>query len=141
MREVASVEEWLEVRKQAGLAIDPQAADVMWEYGDIGDPYGVDPDSRADCVGRNYFARAVGSDVWVEFGDLPEATREGLWKKHERNLCFPAGLPPNMPELSREEVIRYAKALARAKALIRANEAAPGEEGQIVAEILRASAN
>jgi len=28
-----------------------------------------------------------GSDVWVEFGDLPEATRSALWEKHERQIA------------------------------------------------------
>jgi hypothetical protein len=30
--------------------------------------------------------------VWVHFSDLPEATRDALWKKHRRKLAFPAGL-------------------------------------------------
>jgi hypothetical protein len=34
-----------------------------------------------------------GSDIWVHFGDLPEATAAALWKKHGAKLAFPAGLP------------------------------------------------
>jgi hypothetical protein len=46
------------------------------------DPYGVldkwELPEEFDCVGREYFARAPGSDVWVWFGDLPEQTVERL---------------------------------------------------------------
>jgi hypothetical protein len=30
--------------------------------------------------------------VWIEFDDLPDATANALWKKHESRLAFPAGL-------------------------------------------------
>src|SRR5262249_48823397 len=39
-----------------------------------------------------YFARSPGSEVWVWFGDLPDAIEDALWKKHKRKLMFPAGL-------------------------------------------------
>jgi hypothetical protein len=39
-----------------------------------------------------YFARSPGSDIWVEFGDLADDTRERLWARHSRKLAFPAGL-------------------------------------------------
>jgi hypothetical protein len=47
------------------------------------DPYAVDPNlpEEYDCVGRVYFARSPGSDVWVSFDDLPKDTRERLWKR------------------------------------------------------------
>jgi hypothetical protein len=58
------------------------------------DPYGVwpEPPEEYQQVGREYFARSPGSEVWVHFSDLPEATRDALWKKHRRKLAFPAGL-------------------------------------------------
>jgi hypothetical protein len=58
------------------------------------DSYGVlaEIPDEAYCVGREYFARSSGSDVWVNFGDIPEEVREQLWNKHERVLTFPAGL-------------------------------------------------
>ena len=89
-----TVEQWLAIRKEAGLHIDPETAEVEWTYVHTLDPYGVDPDLPEEYrqVGRGYFARAPGSDVWVEFSDLPAATREALWKKHSRKLAFPAGL-------------------------------------------------
>ena len=84
-------EEFLAVRKEAGLKIDPKTAEVDWSYAGVGNPYGIFP-GEPWCVGRAYFARSPGSDVWVEFGDLPEATRDALWKKHWRRIAFPAGL-------------------------------------------------
>jgi hypothetical protein len=85
---------WLAIRKEAGLKIDPETAEVFWRYGQTLDPYGVYPDLPEECrqIGREYFARAPGSDVWVNFCDLPEATRDALWKKHSSKLAFPAGL-------------------------------------------------
>jgi hypothetical protein len=86
---------WLAIRKEAGLKIDPETAEVDWNYASTTDPYGIYPplpEEVCDCVGRAYFARAPGNDVWVNFGDLPEATRDALWKKHRSKLAFPAGL-------------------------------------------------
>jgi hypothetical protein len=69
-------ESWHALLEIAGRQIDPDNAEVYWRFG-----YGVYPDlpPECDCVGRCYFARAPGSRVWVEFGDLPEATRQALW--------------------------------------------------------------
>jgi hypothetical protein len=39
-----SVEEWLAIRTEAGLTIDPRAAEVMWTYANTIDPYGVHTD-------------------------------------------------------------------------------------------------
>lgn len=89
------VEQWLAIRKEAGLHIDPETAEVMWQYGQTCDPYGIDPDLPEELqqVGRNYFARSPESDIWVSFDDLPDATRKKLWAKHKDQLAFPAGLP------------------------------------------------
>jgi hypothetical protein len=78
----------------AWLKIDPEIAEVDWAYAQTLDPYGVYPEPPEECwqVGRAYFARSPGSDPWVEFGDLPKATRDTLWEKHKRKLAFPAGL-------------------------------------------------
>jgi hypothetical protein len=63
--------------------IDPETAEVICEYGSIRDPYYLfeHGDDWEDNIGRNYFARSPGSDVWVEFGDLPKATRDALSEK------------------------------------------------------------
>lgn len=84
----------LTIRKQAGLRIDPNTAEVEWVYAQTLDPYGFEPELPAEYqqIGREYFARSPGSDVWVWFGDLPDATREALWAKHHEKLAFPAGL-------------------------------------------------
>jgi hypothetical protein len=89
------IENLLAIRKEAGLHIDPETAEVDWTYGLTLDPYGIYPELPEDYeqVGREYFARTSGSHVWVNFGDLPEATRDALWEKHRKNLAFPAGLP------------------------------------------------
>ena len=93
------IDQWYAIRKEAGLKIDPETAEVDWLYAQTLDPYGVEPELPPmwQQIGREYFARAPGSDIWVEFGDLPDAVREALWKKHRRKIGFPAGLvvPPD----------------------------------------------
>ena len=87
------VEQWLAIRKEAALKIDPETAEVDWTYGLTLDPYGVYPDLPEEYrqVGREYFACSPGSDIWVSFYDLPDATRDALWERHKRKLAFPAG--------------------------------------------------
>jgi hypothetical protein len=65
-----------QIRKEAGLKIDPETAEVDWIYAQTVDPYGDRRDIPDECwqVGREYFARSPGSDIWVNFGDLPKAT-------------------------------------------------------------------
>jgi hypothetical protein len=89
-----NVKKWLAIRKKAGRQIDPETAEVDWWYAQVVDPYGVRADIPEELqqVGRDYFARSPGSDVWVWFGDLPIATRDALWEKHKSKLAFPAGL-------------------------------------------------
>ena len=67
----------------AGRAINPETAEVASWYAEIGDPYGVDDlPEEYRCSGRADFARAPGTNLWISFHDLPEATRDALWKKH-----------------------------------------------------------
>jgi hypothetical protein len=89
------LKEFRSIREEAGQHIDPATAEVDWEYGQPADPYRINPDLPEECrqVGRLYFARAPGSDIWVSFYDLPEATLTALWERHGRELVFPAGLP------------------------------------------------
>jgi hypothetical protein len=80
--EKAEIEQWLAIRKEAGLKIDPETAEVDWNYGDICDPYGVCDEWELPeeflCVGRVYYARSPESDIWVSFDDLPDTVREKL---------------------------------------------------------------
>jgi hypothetical protein len=91
-----SMKEWEAWRKAAGLHIDPETAEVLWDYTQVVDPYGVCAEipGECDCVWRAYFARSPEMSVWIWFGDLPEATRDALWEKHKSQLAFPAGLEP-----------------------------------------------
>ena len=79
------VEQWLQVRKEAGLKIDPATVEVDYEMGCPADPYCIrdreelHPEQRQ--TGRVYFARSPGSDIWVHFGDLPDATRNAVWER------------------------------------------------------------
>src|SRR5262249_44284040 len=97
----------LAIRKEAGLKIDTETAEVERIYARKLDPYGVYPDLPDECdqVGREYFARSPGSDLWVNFGDLPDATRDALWRRHKSRLAFPAGLIPF--ELFPEEIDEF----------------------------------
>ena len=90
-----TVQQWLAIRKEAALKIDPQTAEVTWCYTQTLDPYGIEPNLPEEFqqVGREYFACAPESDVWVWFGDLPEGARDTLWEQHKSTLAFPAGLP------------------------------------------------
>jgi hypothetical protein len=94
--EKAEDEQWLAIRKEAGLKIDPETAEVDWSYALTSDPYGVCDEwelpEEFHCVGREYFARSPGSDVWVLFDDLPGDVQAKLWTKHRSRIAFPAGL-------------------------------------------------
>ena len=53
-------QQWLAIRKEAALKIDPETAEVSCSYGDVADPYGVyDLTEQEKCYGRNYYALQV----------------------------------------------------------------------------------
>jgi len=58
------IENWLAIRKEAGLQIDPETAEVDWDYALALDPYyvGYEIPEEYQQVGREYFARSPGSD-------------------------------------------------------------------------------
>jgi len=89
-----SAEHFHTLMRAIGSQIDPDTAEVLWLYAQVFDPYGIYPELPEDhqCVGRAYFAVAPEAGIWVEFGDLPEETRDALWEKHSSRLAFPAGL-------------------------------------------------
>jgi len=73
------VEKFLAVRKEAAKHIDPATAEVCWGYRQVDDPYDVlGPPGEAQCIGRMYFARAPGSEIWVNFDDLSPECHEAL---------------------------------------------------------------
>jgi hypothetical protein len=78
----------------AGQQIDPASAEVGWWYAQTAHPYGVwqNIPEEYQQIGREYFARAPGTRIWVNFDDLPKATEDALWKAHSSKLAFPAGL-------------------------------------------------
>jgi hypothetical protein len=81
-RTQAGKKQWLSVRKEQALKIDPETAEVFWEHGQVLDPYRLyDLTDEEKCIGRNYFARSPRSDVWVSFHDLPKAVRDRLWAR------------------------------------------------------------
>ena len=82
------------IRREEGLKIDPETAEVSWTYAMDFDPYGVldewELPEEFRPVSRKCFARAPGSGIWVWSGDLPDEAREKLCNLHSRNLEFPA---------------------------------------------------
>jgi hypothetical protein len=81
-RTQASKKQWLSVRKEQALRIDPETAEVFWNHGFVLDPYGLyDLTEEEKCIGRNYFARSPESDLWVSFHDLPKAACDRLWER------------------------------------------------------------
>jgi hypothetical protein len=104
MSERTNVEESLAARKEEGLKIDPDTAEVDWHYAQTLDPYGVYPDlpEECQCVGRKYFARRPGSEIWVHFNDLPDKVSDALWERHKSKLALPAGLEALLKWMGRE---------------------------------------
>jgi hypothetical protein len=104
---ITDIEEYkaeIERRRQIGLTIDPAVAETMFWWADGGDPYHIlDEKYHYGCIGREQFARHPGASNsdWVNFDELPEATREALWKRDGRKLSFPYGLNPE------DDVINY----------------------------------
>ena len=95
---IADIEEYeteIERRRQIGLTINPATAVTMFWYADAFDPYNIcDEKLHSGQVGRERFARHPDASWrdWVDFGDLPEATRNALWERDGRKLTFPYGL-------------------------------------------------
>lgn len=87
--------EFESIRKEEGKKIYPETAEVCWIYALTLDPYGIGPELPEEYrqVGREYFARAPGGEIWVPFGDLPEATSDSLWEMHKDELAFRVWLP------------------------------------------------
>jgi hypothetical protein len=79
--EKPEIEEWLAVRREEALRIDPLRAELCWSWVDILDPYGLFGATDEYCIGRVFFVRNPESKIWVESADLPEPTHEALCKR------------------------------------------------------------
>ena len=78
------IKEFRARRREAGLKIDLETAENFPFWIEICDPYDIDvllPRERKGCFKKTWFYRSPGSDIWVEEGDLPEATRRALEEK------------------------------------------------------------
>ena len=75
--------EWLASRKEIGRQIDPDAAEVIWAFESVLDPYRICKDlpDQLQLQGREYFARSLDTEVWVSFDDLPKSSRDRLWRR------------------------------------------------------------
>jgi hypothetical protein len=72
------------LRRAVGQLIDPETAEVNSWHVQMVDPYGdyAELPPHLQCTGRAHFARAPGTDVWIESADLPETTVERLGEIH-----------------------------------------------------------
>ncbi|CAJ0878816.1 hypothetical protein AMST5_03003 [freshwater sediment metagenome] len=89
-----SVEEWLAIRKEEGLKIDPETAEATFIWTHTVDPYGVHPNlpPESQQIGREYFARNKGSDIWVSRDDIPDEIWEKIVRKHRGQSASPVRL-------------------------------------------------
>jgi hypothetical protein len=98
------IEGWLAIRKEAAKAINPATARVTWNWGYVVDPYGIlsHISDEERCIGRNYFARAPLSDMWVLFDDLPKSVVDELRRRLERNdPDGPSPFDDDLPKVNR----------------------------------------
>jgi hypothetical protein len=66
-----TVEQWLAVRMEAGLRIDPETAEVDWRYGAIFDPYEIEPACRRNCGSRVEYTSLVLREATYGFRLIP----------------------------------------------------------------------
>lgn len=88
MSETKTKEEFLADRKAAAQRIDVETCEIMWEYIQILDPYGVEPDLPDEKlqVGRGYFVRSFESDGWVSVYDLPRGRASRVHDRIKKGL-------------------------------------------------------
>jgi len=81
------VKEWLEMRTEAALKIDPETALILRSHVCPSSPYGTYSKIPEHCeeIFDDYYARSPGSDVWVYAGDLPKEVARALEKRHKIN--------------------------------------------------------
>ena len=79
------IERWLVAAREEGARIDPEVAEVTFEWGQSLDPYGIYlkaemPEEEWGRVVRHYFARSPGGE-WISFDDLAKPTLDRLWAR------------------------------------------------------------
>lgn len=82
-----SAEEALEEIRAAASEIDPHRAEIMWAYADVMDPYGI-LGCAYGCIGRVFYVRNPGSDIWVAEYDLPETVRSEFFNSGRRDRAI-----------------------------------------------------
>jgi hypothetical protein len=96
-RQVAKDQQYFAIRREEGLRIDPDTAEVDCSYRNDYDPYGIldhlEIPEELNWTSRQYFARAPGSEIWVSFQDLPERTVNKFYRqKNSRRPSSGAGV-------------------------------------------------
>jgi hypothetical protein len=93
-------------KREVGLKIDPETAQIESFHGQSLDPYelGIDIPEEMWQIERHYFARAPGSDEWVDFGDLPDETREAIWRREDARIDAADGKAKAFRDRIRETV-------------------------------------
>lgn len=91
-----TVEQWLELRKQAGRKIDPATAIAGRFYTYTCDPYMVwkDIPGSMQQVGSEWFARSADSDIWVSFQDIPLEVQTVIWSRTQTTVRPLSPAPP-----------------------------------------------
>ncbi len=109
--EKAEDEQWLAIRKEAALKIDPETAEVYRTYVLDLDPYGVldewELPEEFHQIGRTYFARAPGSDIWVHFMICQIPSERSFGRSVARRLLSPQASRGCHPQGSRTLTCRF----------------------------------
>jgi hypothetical protein len=72
----------MDYRTEAGKRINPETAEVWFEYANDFDPYREDPEIEQVSVGRVFFAADPEERIAVEWSELPEETQAALDEKY-----------------------------------------------------------
>ena len=96
--EKAEIEKWLAIRKEAGLKIDPETAEVDWDYGNDFDPYGVwdewEVPQEFEVVGRQRLGACSGKRCLGSFQRFARHRQRRVVGEASLADCFPRGLIP-----------------------------------------------
>jgi hypothetical protein len=89
------VQHFYALMELAGQQIDPATCEVDWTWAETNDAYGVHPHlllpSELGAPNRQYFACNPGSDIWVSFDELPDATLKALRHRMQSDFTIEKG--------------------------------------------------